>query len=132
MRAGEKVMNKILDGDLEVCGRKPRQMDFEAIPRTHWRSSTFLVFEDPLSLWRVEIAPKGDVQLSPDGFESLDATMAERNSQISNNYDSLLIDAYKFENFWPKSDPIADRKRCRFLRKAKQLGLDRDEIRRLS
>jgi hypothetical protein len=44
----------------------------------------------------------------------------------------IIVDAYEFENLWPKKDLVADGKRRKFLRKARKRGLDKAEIQRLS
>ncbi len=130
--AASVVMDKILDGDLEVRGRRPPLLDYEGIPRTDWRSSAFYISEDPISLWKLHICPRGVVQIEPDGtFHASDAIAAERNSQLA-GYDSLIVDAYQFERLWPKTNSIADKKRQEFLKQARRRGLDKDEIRRLS
>jgi hypothetical protein len=54
--AASVVMDKILDGELEVSGRRPGKMEYEGIPRTHWRSSAFYAVEDPMAL--CDVAPK--------------------------------------------------------------------------
>jgi hypothetical protein len=78
-----QVIDKILDGDLEVRGRKPGQMDHEIIPRTYWRSSAFYVVEDPLALWKIIICPRGVVQIEPDGtVHASDAVAAQRTAQL--------------------------------------------------
>jgi hypothetical protein len=131
--AGSIVMDKILSGDLEVRGRRPGRMDYEAIPRTDWRSSGFHFVNDPISLWRMVIFPRGGAEIAPNGTiaRASNAEAAARNSQLA-NYDSLLIDAHQFEKLWPQRDVLADRKRRKFLRQARKRGLDNNEIRRLS
>jgi hypothetical protein len=130
--ASSVVRDKILDGDLEVRGRRPGRMDYETIPRTDWRSSGLHFVSDPISLWRMVIFPTGGAEIAPNGTiaRASDAAAAARNARLS-EYDSLLIDAYQFESLWPKKDVIADRKRRKFLRQARKRGLDKDEIRRL-
>jgi hypothetical protein len=128
-----QVMDSMLNGEIEVCGRKPGQMDYEAIPRTHWRSSTFFVIEDKFTLWRVALAPRGGAEISRDGeiVRSDHAPSTERNAQLR-DYDSLIVDAYQFERVFPRNDPLADKKRREFLGQARKRGLDKDEIGRLS
>lgn len=63
MAAG-KVMDKMLDGDLEVRGRRPGKMEYESISRTDWRSSAFYVVEDPLTLWKIIICPRGGFEMN--------------------------------------------------------------------
>jgi len=130
--AGE-VIDKITDGDIEIRGRKPGQMHYEPIPRTYWRSSSFLVMEDAHTLWRIVLAPRGGVEIGPDGniARSDDADATARTAQLR-DYDSLLVDAYQFEKIWPRKDDVADKERRQFLRQARKRKLNADEIRRLS
>src|SRR5258708_5623052 len=65
--AARIVMDKILDGDLAVRGRRPGRLEYEDIARTDWRSSAFYVVDDPISLWRLVICPRGVVEIEPDG-----------------------------------------------------------------
>jgi hypothetical protein len=127
-----QVLDKVLDGEIEIRGRRPGQMDYESIPRTHWRSSTFYVLEDPVSLWRVVVAPRGTVQIAPDGTiaSSDHQPSTERTAQLR-DYDSLIVNAYQFEKEFPSKDAIADKKRRQFLRQALKRGLGQDEILRL-
>jgi hypothetical protein len=132
-RMASKAMDKILDGDVEVRGRKPGQMDYEPIPRTHWQSSAFFVVEDPYSLWRIKLAPRGGAELDRDGIivRSDDAVATERNAQLG-AYDMFLVDAYQFERAFPRNEAVADKKRRRFLWQARWRRLDKNEIKRLS
>jgi hypothetical protein len=131
--AGSVVRDKILDGDLDVRGRRPGRLDYEVIPRTYWQSSAFHFVNDPISLWRMIIFPTGGVEIAPDGTiaRASDAAAAARTSQLA-TYDSFLIDAYQFEKLWPPNNVIADRKRRKVLRQARRRDLDKDEIQRLS
>jgi hypothetical protein len=131
--AGSQVMDKILDGDLEVRGRRPGRMDYQTIPRTDWRSSAIHFVSDPISLWRMLIVPRGGVEIAPDGTiaRASNPTAAARTSQLA-DYDSLLIDAHQFETLWPQKDGPADGPRRKLLRQARRRALDKDEIQRLS
>jgi hypothetical protein len=95
-RVASEAIDKILDGDIQVRGRKPGQLDYEAIPRTYWRSTTFYVVEDPLSLWRIVLCPRGGVELAPDGTiaRAENAPAAARTSQLA-EYDSLLVPPHR-------------------------------------
>lgn len=130
--AGSVVWQKILNGNLEVRGRRPGQLEYEVIPRTHWQSSAFHFVNDPMSLWKMIIVPTGGVEIARDGaiVRATDSAAAARTSQLA--YDSFLIDAYQFEKLWPKKDTVADRARRKLLRKAWWRGLDKDERTRLS
>jgi hypothetical protein len=78
------------------------------------------------------IIPRGGAEISPDGaVRASDAVSAARSAQIA-AYDSLIVDGYQFERLWPRKEIIADKKRKRFLRKARWRKLDKTEIQRLS
>jgi hypothetical protein len=130
--AGTIVMDKMLDGDLEVRGRRPGLLDYEVIPRTHWQSSRLHFVSDPRSLWKMVIFPVGKTEFARDGaiVRASDPAAAARTTRLA-TYDSLLVDAYQFENLWPLKDVLADRERRKFLWRAWRRGLDKDEIRRL-
>jgi hypothetical protein len=103
----DKVMDKILDGELEVRGRRPGQVDYEPIPRTHWRSSAFYVDKDQVALWKIVICPRGGVRIDPDGsIHAEDAVAAQRTAML--DYDSYLVDGYQFETLWPRREVGAD------------------------
>jgi hypothetical protein len=130
--ASTVVMDSILDGDIEVRGRKPTRMEYEPIPRTDWRSSAFVFLQDSICLWRMHIIPRGGAQISPDGtFIADNAACDERNANLR-AYDSLIVDAHQFENRWPSTDKVADQKRQKFLRTARKRNLDPTTIRMLS
>jgi hypothetical protein len=128
-----QVMDKIIDGEIQVRGRRPGQMEYEAIPRTYWRSTAFYVAQDQLSIWKIVLAPRGGVELDSNGniVRASDPAAVARTTQLA-DYDSLLVDAYEFEKVWPVSNFIADKKRRRFLRQARKRNLNPDEIQRLS
>jgi len=130
--ASFNVMERIVDGELKVRGRLPARMDYEPIPQTYWRSSVLHFVDDPMTLWRMIIIPRGGAEISPDGtVKAHDATAAQRTAEIA-NYDSLIVDAVEFERLWPKYERVADKKRNQLLRKALNSGLDKDEILKLS
>jgi hypothetical protein len=131
--AASVVMEKILDGDLVVRGRRrnPNRLDYEVIPPTDWHSSWLHFLRDPIALWKMHVVPRGGVEINPDGtMRASDNTAAHRTSLL--DYDSLIVDAYQFETLWPKTDALADKKRRKFLRQAWWRGLNKDERRRLS
>ena len=131
--AASVVMEKILDGDLVVRGRRrnPNRLDYEVIPPTDWHSSWLHFLRDPIVLWKMHVVPRGGVEINPDGtMRASDNTAAHRTSLL--DYDSLIVDAYQFETLWPKTDALADKKRRKFLRQAWWRGLNKDERRRLS
>jgi hypothetical protein len=130
--AGSVVMDEILDGKLEVRGRRPGRLDYQAIPRTDWRSSALYFVDDPRTIWKMVLVPRGGVEIAPDGAiaRADDVACATRTSELA-NYDSLLVDSYQFERLWPKKDSLADRKTRKFLRQARKREFDKDEIKRL-
>jgi hypothetical protein len=65
--ASSIVMEKIIDGDLEVLGRQPGKMEYEPIPRTDWRSSALQFVKDPITLWRMIIVPRGGAEITHEG-----------------------------------------------------------------
>ncbi len=131
--AASIITDKIVNGEIEVRGRRPGKMEYEPIPRTDWRSSGLSFVSDPISLWKLVIFPRGGAEISPDGTiaRASNQAAAQRNSQIA-EYDSLIVDAHQFERVWPKNDVLADRTRRRFLRRARKRKLDKAEIQRLS
>jgi hypothetical protein len=130
--ASSIVTDKIVDGELEVRGRLPGEMDYNPIPRTYWRSSALTFIADPVCLWRLVIIPRGGAEIEPDGnVIARNPQAAARTARIT-NYDSLLVDGYQFEALWPKKEPATDKARRRFIWRARWRRLDKDEIRRLS
>jgi hypothetical protein len=126
------VMEKIIDGELEVRGRQPGKIEYESIPRTDWRSSALHFLKDPISLWKMIIIPRGGAEITSEGTVIADnAAAAQRNARIC-NYDSLIVDSCQFENLWPEKDEPADKLRRNFLRAARRRRLDQTEIDRLS
>src|ERR1700724_3037305 len=99
-------MPKIIDGDLEVRGRRPdpQQLGLESIDRTHWRSSWLAPVKDAVFLWKMKLIPRGGVELDQKGtiVRADNVTAARRTSLL--DYDLLLIDAYQFEGVWPQKD----------------------------
>ena len=126
-------MEEIINGNLEIRGRRPdpQRLEYEPIDRTHWRSSWLYCVADPMSLWKIQLCPRGVVEVERDGtVHAKDTAAAQRTSLL--DYDSLIVDAYQFETLWPQTNEIADKKRRAFLREANWRGLDKGEIRRLS
>jgi hypothetical protein len=131
--AAGQVMDEIMNGNLEVRGRRPdpKRLEYEPIDRTHWCSSCFYCVADPMALWEIKLCPRGIVEIEPDGtVHAKDTTTAQRTSLL--DYDSFIVDAYQFEKLWPANDALADKKRRQFLRSARRHGLDKGQIRRLS
>jgi len=63
--AAGQVMEEITNGTLEVRGRcpDPKQLEYEPIDRTHWRSSWLLCVPDPKAQWKIKLIPRGDYVL---------------------------------------------------------------------
>jgi hypothetical protein len=129
--ASSIVTDQLTDGQLEVRGRLPGKMDYELIPRTHWRSSHLHFVPDSRTLWRMKIIPRGGAQITSGGAVIADDPVSQGRTAILQGYDSLIVDAYEFEKLWPKREPVADKKRRQFLRQALRRGLDKSEILRL-
>jgi hypothetical protein len=130
--ASSVVIEKIIDGELEVRGRQLGNIKYETIPRTDWRSSALHFVKDPRTLWKMIIIPRGGAEITPEGTViAHNAVAAQRNARLC-NYDSLIVDSYQFENLWPEKDEPADKLRRRFLRAARRRSLDQTEIQRLS
>ncbi len=125
-REEDIVPEKVLAGGTYARWKEP-----EKIGGQGWRSSWLLCVPDPIALWKIKLIPKGVVRIEPDGtIQAEDVTAAQRTALL--DYDSLIVDAYQFENLWPKRQEIADNKRREWLQEAAQRGLDQDEIQWLS
>src|SRR5260370_23662029 len=130
--ASSIVPEKVVDGELEVRGRLPGEMDYNPIPRTYWRSSALTFIPHPASLWKLVIIPRGGAEIEPDGnVIARNPQAAARTAHIT-NYDSLLVDGYQFEALWPRNELVADKARHRLIWRAGWRRLDKNEIRRLS
>jgi hypothetical protein len=57
--ASSIVTDQLKDRELEVRGRLPGKMDYEVIPRTHWRSSALHFVPNPVTIWKMIIIPRG-------------------------------------------------------------------------
>jgi hypothetical protein len=130
--AAHQVQDQLVNGDLEVRGRSPGSMEYQTIPRTHWRSSALHFIADPMTIWKMIILPRGGASIDPDGTIIASDQKAEQRTASIRSYDSLIVDGFQFEKLWPKKEPDADKKRLQFLRQAMKRGLDKDEIKRLS
>lgn len=118
--AASKVNIQLLNGDLEVRGRKPNSMAYESIPATDWRSSALHFVPDNANLWRLVLIARG-----------FDDDAAEQRTARLREYNSLIVDARKFELLWPTRDRTADAETRRLLFTARMLGIDSDEVRAL-
>lgn len=115
--AASKVHIQLLNGDLEVRGRKSNSTVYETIPAPDWRS-TDLYFVPDNALWRLVLIARG-----------FDDYAAEQRTARLQKYDSLIVDARKFELLWPARDRAADAETRRLLLTARLSGVVSDEIR---
>jgi hypothetical protein len=133
MRAAESIVwRALIDGKLETRGRMPKQMDFETIPSTHWRSSPLRMVRGGPGLWRMVFIPTGGVEITPDGevVNARDPIAKERTDNLA-TYDSIIVRARHFEALWPRKHKDTDAKRVALLRRAKKAGADPAEIAKL-
>lgn len=126
------VQDALTDGQLEVRGRRPGQMDYEPIDRTHWRSTGLHMIPDSRSLWKMILIPRGGAEITPDGkVIGRDQEAVQRTDRLA-TYDSLIVNSRQFEKLWPRKDGATDLARKRLLKKAKKAGADPAEIAKLS
>jgi len=126
------VQDEVTNGKLEVRGRKPGQLGYEAIPATHWRSTALHMVRDKAATWKLVLIPRGGAEITPEGEvigHRKDTT--ERTKQLA-EYDSLIVNSAQFESLWPRKDRGTDAARKRLLRQAKKAGADANEIAKLS
>jgi hypothetical protein len=126
------VLNALTDGQLEVRGRRPGQLSYEPIPRTHWRSTALHMIKDDRTLWRMILIPRGGAEIRPDGVViGRDQMAVQRTDQLA-TYDSLIVRARQFEKLWPRKDRKTDATRKRLLKAARKAGAAPAEIEKLS
>jgi hypothetical protein len=126
------VHNALMDGRLEAHGRKPGQLDYEPIPRTHWRSTGLHMIKDNRTIWKMILIPAGCFEIHPDGTVVGHNQEAVRRTDRLAVYDSLIVGARQFEKLWPRKDRKTDIARKRLLKTAKKCGADSAEIEKLS
>lgn len=131
--AAHNITDNLTDGDIDVRGRPPGKLEYETIPRTHWRSSAIHFVRNATGQWKLTVVPRGGVEFDRDGtvVRAGDNAAVDRTSVIR-NYDSLIVDSRQFERIWPKNERGTDRERYRFLREARRRNLDEAEIARLT
>jgi hypothetical protein len=106
--AASLVLDALTDGHLQASGRKPGQMDYEPIPRTHWRSTALYMIPDDRTLWKMILVPRGGAEIHPDGkVDGRDPAAVQRTSQLQ-AYDSIIVNARQFETLWPLSNASTD------------------------
>ena len=122
------MQDALTNSQLEVRGRRPGQLDYEPIPRTHWRSSGLHMIPDGMSLWKMILIPRGGAEITPDGkVIGRDQDAVQRTDQLA-TYDSLIVNARQFEKLWPRKDKDTDAARKVLLKKARKAGADLTEI----
>jgi len=125
------VLDAVTNGQLEVRGRRPGQMDYVPIPQTHWRSTALHMIPDSRSLWKMILIPRGGAEIQPDGkVIGRDPKSVARTEELA-AYDSLIVKARQFEKLWPRKDKDTDAARKALLRKAKKARADPAEIKKL-
>jgi len=131
--ASSIVWEALKDGKLDAQGRKPGQLNYETIPRAHWRSTVPHMVADNLSLWKMILMPTGGAEFDRDGnlVRANHPPSKERTDKIA-EYDSIIVNARQFETLWPRKDVATDRARKRLLKKARKAGADPTEIQKLS
>jgi hypothetical protein len=126
------VLDAVVNGQLEVRGRRPEQLDYESIPATHWRSTAFHMVSDNATIWKLVLIPRGGAEISPEGEVIGHNKEATERTDKLNEYDSLIVNSRQFESLWPRKDKQTDAARKRFLKTAKNAGADANEITKLS
>jgi len=126
------VLNALTDGQLEVRGRRPAQLNYEPIPQPHWRSTALHMIKDDRMFWKMILIPRGGADIQPDGVViGRDQRAVQRTDQLA-TYDSLIVSARQFEKLWPQKDRKTDAARKRFLKTARKAGANSAEIEKLS
>jgi hypothetical protein len=114
------VTDAAMDGKLEIRGRPPNSISYEAIPREVWRLIALHMHPDSRSLWRAMLIPRGEAVTFEDG--KLQNRPPSRVAHIF-EYDSLIVDSRQFEELWPKKDQATDEARKQLLQTAEQKGI---------
>jgi hypothetical protein len=57
------VLTALTDGQLEARGRRPGQLNYEPIHRTHWRSTALHMVKDDRTLWKMILIPRGGAEM---------------------------------------------------------------------
>lgn len=126
------VLDALMNGRLEARGQKAGQLDYEPIPRTHWRSTALHMIKDNRTIWKIILIPRGGAEIQPDGSViGHDQRAVRRTDQLA-AYDSLIVSARQFEKLWPRKDKHTDTTRKRLLKTARKAGADPAEIEKLS
>lgn len=86
-RLSSDVLDKAMNGALEIRGRLPNQVAYTLIPKETWRLAFLNVVSDPIVIWKVKAAPRANVD-------------SDRIREVL-SYDSLLVDSRQFEALYP-------------------------------
>jgi hypothetical protein len=130
--AASNVRDALMDGKLEARGQRRGHMEYETIPRTHWRSSVPHMIKDNVTLWKMILIPTGGAEFGPNGaVTGHDPAATHRTEQLA-AYDSLIINSRQFEKLWPRKDKDTDAARRRLLKTARKAGAAPAEIEKLS
>ncbi len=126
------VLDALTNGQLGARGRRPGQLDYEPIPRTHWRSTALHMIKDNSTIWKMILIPRGGAEIQPDGSViGHDQRAIQRTDQLA-AYDSLIVSSRQFEKLWPRKDRKTDAARKRLLKTARKAMADPAEIEKLS
>ena len=107
-----------VDGHLQILGKPFGKIDYEVIPMERWRFVYFAAHPSPTRVWDFPVTPCHGVDPG-----SVSAVL---------NYESLMVKAIEFEKLWPKSDRQTDKARKKFLKQARQKGVDHTLVDQLS
>jgi hypothetical protein len=129
--AASLVHNALMDGRLEAQGRKRGQLDYEPIPRTHWRSTgLYMIKDNRTTTWKMVLIPAGCFEIHPDGtVVGYDQEAVQRTDRLAAD---MIVSARQFEKLWPRKDKDTDIARKRLLKTARKAGADPAEIEKLS
>lgn len=106
-----------MKGHIEIKGRKAGEIQFEPIYPDTWQLICLDIQPDNRTLWCVSIKYKG----SP---------TKEQKDRMP-QYESLSISESALRREWPEKDCKIDASTKKFLRKAKRLGVNQQEIDKL-
>lgn len=116
--AASIVVNAALEGNLAIRGTLPNNAVSEEIPQDNWGWAYLNPTPDPVRIWKIDVVPCHGVD-------------PNRISRLL-SYDLLTVNARQFEDLWPLHDKLTDSARAVFLKQARQFGVDKAEIEKLS
>ena len=115
--ASSLVVDKAMNGELEIRGRPSDSKNYEVIAREDWRLAFLDPEPNPNSIWKMVVKPRTGE--SPDRIKRL------------LDYDSLIVDSTQFQELWPAQDAANDKARKELLKAAKISGVPQSEIEKL-